>query len=252
MRPGSALPWKSLSSQSLGRALDSLPSRSNRLMEGKSKQEDASPTMALAAQLICGITLVGTYVVAPSALSTDLVSDPTRTLRLFWLTLVPVVVILFGLFRQNRGRTSLLRAVGRGLLALPAGAIVNALGAVVLGAPVHVKYLPGTVEWSLMMSTMNFVPAASVFGASWSNWQRIFAFTKPNSWIDIMICVPAHGAVVGAWFGAWPMPLDWDRPWQEWPICVSYGAITGYLVGLAASCSYILLRSRHQWHVKSE
>lgn len=29
-----------------------------------------------------------------------------------------------------------------------------------------------------------------------------------------MISLPAHGAVIGAWFGAWPMPLDWERPWQ--------------------------------------
>jgi hypothetical protein len=29
-----------------------------------------------------------------------------------------------------------------------------------------------------------------------------------------MICIPAHGAVIGGWFGAWPMPLDWERPWQ--------------------------------------
>lgn len=29
-----------------------------------------------------------------------------------------------------------------------------------------------------------------------------------------MICLPAHGAVIGAWFGAFPMPLDWERPWQ--------------------------------------
>lgn len=29
-----------------------------------------------------------------------------------------------------------------------------------------------------------------------------------------MISLPAHGAVIGAWFGAWPMPLDWESPWQ--------------------------------------
>jgi hypothetical protein len=29
-----------------------------------------------------------------------------------------------------------------------------------------------------------------------------------------MISAPCHGAVVGAWLGAWPMPLDWERPWQ--------------------------------------
>jgi phosphatidylinositol glycan class F len=25
------------------------------------------------------------------------------------------------------------------------------------------------------------------------------------------------GAVVGAWAGAVPIPLDWDREWQKWP-----------------------------------
>ena len=29
-----------------------------------------------------------------------------------------------------------------------------------------------------------------------------------------MIVIPAYGATVGGWFGAWPMPLDWERPWQ--------------------------------------
>ncbi|CAL5361665.1 unnamed protein product [Camellia sinensis] len=58
------------------------------------------------------------------------------------------------------------------------------------------------------------VPAVSVFGLSWTNWQRIFAHTKPTGSVDYMVCLPAHGAVIGAWFGAWPMPLDWERPWQ--------------------------------------
>jgi len=29
-----------------------------------------------------------------------------------------------------------------------------------------------------------------------------------------MLLVPAYGAIIGGWFGAWPMPLDWERPWQ--------------------------------------
>lgn len=32
--------------------------------------------------------------------------------------------------------------------------------------------------------------------------------------VDYMICIPAHGVIIGAWFGAFPMPLDWERPWQ--------------------------------------
>lgn len=37
---------------------------------------------------------------------------------------------------------------------------------------------------------------------------------RPTERVDYVISLPAHGAVIGAWFGAWPMPLDWERPWQ--------------------------------------
>lgn len=37
---------------------------------------------------------------------------------------------------------------------------------------------------------------------------------RPTGRVDYMVSLPAHGAVIGAWFGAWPMPLDWERPWQ--------------------------------------
>ncbi|KAF3660919.1 putative phosphatidylinositol-glycan biosynthesis class F protein-like isoform 2 [Capsicum annuum] len=93
--------------------------------------------------------------------------------------------------------------------------------------------------------------AACVFGPSWSDWHRIFARTKENESTDYMISLPAHGAVIGAWFGAWPMPLDWESPWQEWPICVTYGTIAGYLVGLVASSGCIFFRN-HQQHLKEE
>ncbi|KAF3677176.1 hypothetical protein FXO38_01043 [Capsicum annuum] len=53
-----------------------------------------------------------------------------------------------------------------------------------------------------------FVPVACVFGSSWTDWHRIFARTKPNESTDYMICLSAYGAVIGAWFGAWPMALD--------------------------------------------
>lgn len=44
--------------------------------------------------------------------------------------------------------------------------------------------------------------------------------------------------MLGAWLGAFPIPLDWDRPWQVWPISCTYGAMAGYLLGLCI-CSFI-------------
>ncbi|CAN4086489.1 unnamed protein product [Withania somnifera] len=87
------------------------------------------------------------------------------------------------------------------------------------------------------------LPAATVLGAP--------VGFEANESTDCMICLPARGAVIGAWFGAWPMPLDWESPWQEWPIYVTYGAIAGYLMGLVASVGCIFFRNLQQ-HLKEE
>jgi phosphatidylinositol glycan class F len=39
------------------------------------------------------------------------------------------------------------------------------------------------------------------------------------------------GACVGAWLGAVPIPLDWDREWQKWPVTIVTGCYLGYVVG---------------------
>ncbi|KAF3572533.1 hypothetical protein F2Q69_00060913 [Brassica cretica] len=96
------------------------------------------------------------------------------------------------------------------------------------------------------MSVFTFVPATAVFGASWTDWHRAFASMKPTGNIEYMIVTPAYGAIVGGWFGAWPMPLDWERPWQEWPICVCYGAIGGCIVGQILSLSLMFLFRKHK------
>ncbi|KAJ7952002.1 Phosphatidylinositol-glycan biosynthesis class F protein, partial [Quillaja saponaria] len=180
---------------------------------------------ALFIHLISMLGLALALWMAHSVYSIDLISDPSGTLFQLWVMETPILVLLYSRYRQNPQQCSYLKAVGRGILALPVGALLNALGAIALGAPVGIQYLKKTINWSLMMSLLTTVPATSVFGSSWTNWQRVFANTRFIGSVDYMISIPAHGAVIGAWFGAWPMPLDWERPWQEWPICVSYGAI---------------------------
>ena len=43
----------------------------------------------------------------------------------------------------------------------------------------------------------------------------------------------ALGTLLGAWAGAVPIPLDWDREWQRWPVTVVVGAYGGFVVGKA-------------------
>ena len=36
---------------------------------------------------------------------------------------------------------------------------------------------------------------------------------------------------MGAWAGAVPIPLDWDREWQKWPVTIVAGMYAGAVVG---------------------
>ncbi|KAK7291978.1 hypothetical protein RIF29_07568 [Crotalaria pallida] len=236
---------------SIPSSMDRRKSREESTATGASPPQKISATEALIVNLLCVVGLGLAFCVANKGYSFDLVTDPSRTLFFIWIIELPIVILLFSRYRQNRQLCTYLGAVGRGLLGLPLGALLNSLGAIALGAPVTFQYLQKTVQWSLMMSLFTIVPASSVLGFSWTDWRRIFAQTKPNGSVEYLICLPAHGAVIGGWFGAWPMPLDWEKPWQEWPISVSYGAIAGYLVGVVASCGFVLAHGRSK-HVKRD
>ncbi|KAJ9637686.1 Glycosylphosphatidylinositol (GPI) anchor assembly protein [Coniosporium tulheliwenetii] len=44
----------------------------------------------------------------------------------------------------------------------------------------------------------------------------------------------ALGTLLGAWVGAIPIPLDWDREWQKWPVTIVTGAYIGFAAGKLA------------------
>ncbi|KAH9934199.1 GPI biosynthesis protein family Pig-F-domain-containing protein [Fomitopsis serialis] len=62
-------------------------------------------------------------------------------------------------------------------------------------------------------------------------WIRLFAELRPRTPIERAMVYPAIGAVFGCWSGAIPIGLDWERPWQAWPLTPAYGAVVGYIVG---------------------
>ncbi|KAJ0440619.1 putative GPI biosynthesis protein Pig-F [Helianthus annuus] len=210
------------------------------MKKNKKKSSNFSPSKLLLSHLICGIGLASSFWLATNVFSINLIDYPVQTLCLLWLVQAPVVILVYSFFRKDKNQSSYLKAVARGLLGLPVGAVVNALGAIALGAPVGSRYVyfknPQLVSSDVCIY---FHPCSLCL--------RFMAFdTKLIESIDYMICIPAYGAVIGAWFGAWPMPLDWERTWQEWPICVTYGAIMGYLVGLLASFGFVVRVSRQR------
>ena len=49
---------------------------------------------------------------------------------------------------------------------------------------------------------------------------------------DLVWVLGGWGASLGAWCGAMVIPLDWDRPWQKWPVPCVAGAVAGSGWGL--------------------
>ncbi|KAI7744693.1 hypothetical protein M8C21_033095 [Ambrosia artemisiifolia] len=183
----------------------------------KNKPQNLSPSKPLLSLFICVMGLASSYWLSVNVFSINLIQYSIQTLPLFWMIQVPVVIMVYSVFRKDKNQSSYLKAVARGLLGLPVGAVVNALGAIALGAPV------GSRSSLRLLSMVHLGMIGTVY-------------------LQIQI--------IGAWFGAWPMPLDWERMWQEWPICVTYGAIIGYLVGMLASFGFLVRVSSQ--HVKGD
>ncbi|KAF2365213.1 GPI biosynthesis protein Pig-F [Trinorchestia longiramus] len=75
---------------------------------------------------------------------------------------------------------------------------------------------------------------------------RAFVSLGPNALYSLLTARRVGGVsegevravlvLFGAWIGALPIPLDWDRPWQTWPLTCTIGA----LLGEAAASIYLL------------
>ena len=100
--------------------------------------------------------------------------------------------------------------------------------AVLMGAPAT-THIPHTALLAVHLSILTTVPLFYAHGVSSSAWYEVSSLYLPfdaaGAWGGSM------GALIGAWLGAIPIPLDWDREWQKWPITVLMGAVGGWTLG---------------------
>lgn len=109
--------------------------------------------------------------------------------------------------------------------------------AVVMGAPL-LSRLEHTLAWALLMASCTAVPACCRWGyregllSEHTGWNRCFVFLRPLSCLeDVVVALPSYGAFVGAWIGGCAGPLDWEVPWQVWPVASAYGTCGGAAAG---------------------
>ncbi|KAL0415457.1 UNVERIFIED_CONTAM: hypothetical protein Slati_3377600 [Sesamum latifolium] len=101
----------------------------------------ASSLKSLLLHLICALGLASAFWVAFNCYSLTLIQNSAQTLLVVWAIEASVVILVYSLLRRNPDQCSYVKAIVRGLLGLLAGALVNALGAIVLGAPVGIQYV---------------------------------------------------------------------------------------------------------------
>ncbi|KAJ1832742.1 hypothetical protein LPJ63_003281 [Coemansia sp. RSA 2711] len=123
------------------------------------------------------------------------------------------------------------------LTATLAASLVIALGFVLFGAPVsthHSETLMAAVNVSLLAVT----PAILTLKPSLSAWRHALLSAElksiPEKWAaGFFWCT-----MVTTWASAYFIPMDWERPWQRWPIPIVGGAFLGNLIGLV----FVLIR----------
>lgn len=97
---------------------------------------------------------------------------------------------------------------------------------VLFGAPL-LDHVPHTILCSAHFALLGLFP---IFYARGVDGEALVAVAGASAPLDETFGGLA-GAVMGAWLGAVPIPLDWDRDWQRWPVTIVVGLYGGSLLG---------------------
>lgn len=77
------------------------------------------------------------------------------------------------------------------------------------------------------LAVLALFPLFYVHGVDGAAWAAVGGFSAPlDETFGGLV-----GGTVGAWLGAVPIPLDWDRDWQRWPVTILCGLYGGYVLG---------------------
>ncbi|XP_066916895.1 phosphatidylinositol-glycan biosynthesis class F protein-like [Clytia hemisphaerica] len=134
-----------------------------------------------------------------------------------------------------------------------AGSVLFHVVSILLGAPL-IENVEETFSLSMLCSALTVVPLFITHDGRWDDFLSYLPETTyvQDSLSDCIKMVSAF-TVIGAWAGAFPIPLDWDRDWQTWPITCCIGALSGQIVGLCfsiLSCAGIIPSSPPNWKNK--
>ncbi|GMH37455.1 hypothetical protein BSKO_05328 [Bryopsis sp. KO-2023] len=156
------------------------------------------------------------------------VEQPWKAFPMFMAVYGPVLLGLVITLRKRAGETGV--AFG--------GWLVHTIKLVACGIPISFLIIAALGGHSIRLWKGNFLLAvllSLLVGIPLTRdvekpvQELLFARGFPLK--EAHLKIPIGFTVLGAWIGAFPIPLDWDRPWQAWPVSCCLGAIGGHFAG---------------------
>lgn len=121
------------------------------------------------------------------------------------------------------------------------------VGIILFGAP-FLEYHEETLMLSSLLTLLTVFPLIAHTGVE-SAVQLLFGVkTFSRDTIIAMLVNNALLTVCGAWLGAVVIPLDWNTPWQQWPISCYLGALGGYVLSNVLTITKVTLMSAANKH----
>ncbi|XP_015119355.1 phosphatidylinositol-glycan biosynthesis class F protein [Diachasma alloeum] len=100
---------------------------------------------------------------------------------------------------------------------------------ILFGAPLS-THREETSMLAITLTTLTFVTPSLHLGVdpTLGILSRL-QFSSSNNVIAEAMSLNIKATLLGTWLGVIVIPLDWDRPWQVWPIPCVIGALVGYM-----------------------
>lgn len=100
---------------------------------------------------------------------------------------------------------------------------------ILFGAPIFTHH-EETTMLTITLTTLTFVPACIHLGVDAALDLITGTPLQKGTVLQDTVKMNIQAALLGTWLGAIVIPLDWDRPWQAWPIPCVIGALLGYMI----------------------
>ncbi|CAK9301570.1 unnamed protein product [Gordionus sp. m RMFG-2023] len=85
---------------------------------------------------------------------------------------------------------------------------------VIFGAPISSDILK-TFYFSIYLTSLTLLPSIIKYKLNPNLWINVYLYHDYSDRFSKIICDLSIYTLIGAWLGAFVIPLDWDKPWQD-------------------------------------